>query len=111
MPVAVAPVVPRVAGERAIEVELRRGGHRGQAALADGRVDGPVVMRQWQANGLKPHLVHGFKIPRDPKFVEKLEDIVGPYISPPEHALARWYCAATRRAKCRRWTARSPECR
>ncbi len=46
-----------------------------------------TVMRHWQANGLKPHLVRGFKISRDPKFVEKLEDIVGLYISPPEHAL------------------------
>lgn len=46
-----------------------------------------TVMRHWQANGLKPHIVRGFKISRDPKFVEKLEDIVGLYMSPPEHAL------------------------
>jgi transposase len=46
-----------------------------------------TVMRHWQANGLKPHLVRGFKISRDPKFVEKLEDIVGLYMSPPEHAI------------------------
>ena len=45
------------------------------------------VLRIWQANGLKPHLVKTFKISRDPKFVEKLEDIVGLYRSPPEHAL------------------------
>ena len=46
-----------------------------------------TVMRHWQANGLKPHLVRGFKVSRDPKFVEKLEDIVGLYMSPPEHAI------------------------
>ena len=46
-----------------------------------------TVMLHWQANGLKPHLVRGFKISRDPKFVEKLEDIVGLYLSPPEHAV------------------------
>jgi transposase len=46
-----------------------------------------TVMRHWQANGLKPHLVRGFKVSRDPQFVEKLEDIVGLYMSPPEHAL------------------------
>lgn len=46
-----------------------------------------TVMRHWQANGLKPHLMRGFKVSRDPKFVEKLEDIVGLYMSPPEHAL------------------------
>ncbi len=46
-----------------------------------------TVMGHWQANGLKPHIVRGFKVSRDPKFVEKLEDIVGLYMSPPEHAL------------------------
>ena len=46
-----------------------------------------TVMRHWQANGLKPHIVRGFKVSRDPKFVQKLEDIVGLYMSPPEHAL------------------------
>ncbi len=50
-------------------------------------VSASTVMRHWQANGLKPHLVRGFKVSRDPKFVEKLEDIVGLYMAPPEHAL------------------------
>jgi transposase len=35
----------------------------------------------------QPHVVRGFKVSRDPQFVEKLEDIVGLYMSPPEHAL------------------------
>ncbi|MCM2290441.1 MAG: IS630 family transposase [Sulfuritalea sp.] len=46
-----------------------------------------TVLKVWQANGLKPHLVETFKVSRDPKFVEKLEDIVGLYMSPPEHAI------------------------
>jgi len=50
-------------------------------------VSAASVSRHWRANGLKPHLVRGFKISRDPRFVEKLEDIVGLYMSPPEHAL------------------------
>ena len=50
-------------------------------------VSASTVMRHWQAHGLKPHIVRGFKVSRDPKFVEKLEDIVGLYMSPPEHAL------------------------
>jgi transposase len=50
-------------------------------------VSAASVSRHWRAHGLKPHLVHGFKVSRDPKFVEKLEDIVGLYMSPPEHAL------------------------
>jgi len=50
-------------------------------------VSAASVSRHWRANGLKPHVVRGFKISRDPQFVEKLEDIVGLYMSPPEHAL------------------------
>ncbi len=50
-------------------------------------VSAASVSRHWRAHGLKPHLVRGFKVSRDPKFIEKLEDIVGLYLSPPEHAL------------------------
>lgn len=50
-------------------------------------VSAASVSRHWRANGLKPHLVRGFKVSRDPKFIEKLEDIVGLYMSPPENAL------------------------
>ena len=50
-------------------------------------VSDTTVHRIWKAHGLKPHLVKRFKVSRDPKFVEKLEDIVGLYMSPPEHAL------------------------
>lgn len=46
-----------------------------------------TVLKVWQANGLKPHLVETFKVSRNPKFVEKLEDIGGLYMSPPEQAL------------------------
>ena len=50
-------------------------------------VSGASVSRHWRTHGLKPHLVRGFKVSRDPKFAEKLEDIVGLYMSPPEHAM------------------------
>ncbi len=50
-------------------------------------VSAASVSRHWRANGLKPHLVRSFKVSRDPKFIEKLEDIIGLYMSPPEHAL------------------------
>jgi transposase len=50
-------------------------------------VSDTTVLRIWRANGLKPHVVKGFKVSRDPKFAEKLQDIVGLYLSPPEHAL------------------------
>jgi transposase len=45
------------------------------------------VRRIWQAHGLKPHLINTFKVSNDPQFAEKLEGIVGLYLSPPEHAI------------------------
>lgn len=45
------------------------------------------VRRIWKAHGLKPHRVTGFKLSNDPQFVEKLEDIVGLYLNPPEHGI------------------------
>jgi transposase len=45
------------------------------------------VRRIWHAHGLKPHLVRSFKLSNDPDFIEKLENIVGLYLNPPEHAI------------------------
>ena len=45
------------------------------------------VRRIWHSHGLKPHRVESFKISNDPEFAEKLQDIVGLYLNPPEHAL------------------------
>ncbi len=46
-----------------------------------------MVHRVWKANGLKPHLAKTFKVSNDPHFLEKLVDVVGLYLDPPEHAL------------------------
>ena len=46
-----------------------------------------MVSRVWRANGLKPHLTRTFKVSNDPRFAEKLVDVVGLYLDPPEHAL------------------------
>lgn len=53
--------------------------HLGISASAVGRI--------WRAHGLKPHRVKSFKLSNDPDFIAKLEDIVGLYLDPPEHAL------------------------
>ncbi len=45
------------------------------------------VQRIWHANGLKPHLIETFKLSNDPHFIEKLEDVVGLYMNPPENAI------------------------
>ncbi len=50
-------------------------------------VSAASISRHWRAKGLKPHLVRSFKVSRDPKFIEKLEDVVGLYLAPPEHAI------------------------
>jgi transposase len=46
-----------------------------------------TVNRIWQANNIKPHLNKTFKLSRDPKFVEKLTDVVGVYLNPPDNAI------------------------
>lgn len=46
-----------------------------------------TVRRVWRDNGLKPHLTKTFKVSNDPDFAEKLVDVVGLYMNPPEHAL------------------------
>ena len=58
---------------------------RSMAAVAG--VSEASVRRIWQAHGLKPHRVASFKVSNDKRFTEKLEDIVGLYLDPPEHAL------------------------
>jgi transposase len=45
------------------------------------------VLRIWRCFGLKPHLVKGFKLSKDPMFVEKVRDIAGLYLNPPDHAI------------------------
>src|SRR5271155_5668071 len=45
------------------------------------------VQRIWRAHGLQPHKVRQFKLSNDPKFVEKLRDVVGLYVDPPAHAI------------------------
>ena len=46
-----------------------------------------AVQRIWRAHGLRPHKVQQFKLSSDPKFVDKLRDVVGLYVDPPAHAI------------------------
>ena len=45
------------------------------------------VQRIWRAHGLQPHRVRQFKLSNDPRFVDKLRDVVGLYVDPPAHAI------------------------
>jgi transposase len=46
-----------------------------------------AIVRIWRAFGLQPHRTETFKLSTDPLFIEKVRDIVGLYLNPPEHAL------------------------
>lgn len=59
---------------------------RSTMARATGLSDS-TVGRIWREYGLQPHRVETFKLSNDPQFVEKLHDIVGLYLSPPQHAI------------------------
>lgn len=50
-------------------------------------VSASMVGRVWKANGLKPHLGKSFKVSNDPHFVDKVIDVVGLYLNPPEHGI------------------------
>jgi len=50
-------------------------------------VSAATVQRIWSSRGLKPHLVKTFKLSNDPKFEQKLIDVVGLYLNPPEGAV------------------------
>ncbi len=49
-----------------------------------------TVNRVWQINDINPHLQKHFKRSRDPKFVEKLTDVVGLYLNPQDKAIVLW---------------------
>lgn len=66
------------------------------------------VHRVWQSVGLKPHLFNTFKVGNAPHFEEKLHDVVGLYLDPPESAAV--FCV-DEKAQSRRWTGPSRDCR
>jgi transposase len=66
------------------------------------------VRRIWQAFGLKPHLVKSFKLSTDPMFVEKVRDITGLYLNPPEKQLSFVWM---KRVKPKPWNAHNRFCR
>jgi transposase len=66
------------------------------------------VQRIWRSHGLQPHRVRQFKLSTDPKFVQKLRDVVGLYIDPPAHAIVLSF---DKKAKSRRLIAPSRACR
>jgi transposase len=58
---------------------------RGMAAATG--MSQTAISRIWRAFGLKPHLVDTWKLSTDPQFIDKVRDVVGLYLNPPENAL------------------------
>ena len=79
----VAEVVYKTLKER--PEEANQWTMRSMAKAAD--VSKDVVHRIWRTYGLQPHRQGHFKLSTDPFFVEKVRDIVGLYLNPPEHAM------------------------
>jgi putative transposase len=58
-----------------------------RTAARDAQLSPPTVHRIWRAFGLQPHRERHFKLSTDPFFVEKVSDIVGLYLNPPDKAM------------------------
>jgi putative transposase len=58
-----------------------------RSIAAETKLSKSTVQRVWKAFGLQPHRQKHFKISTDPFFVEKVRDIVGLYLNPPDHAI------------------------
>jgi hypothetical protein len=67
-----------------------------------------TVQQVWSARGLKPHRVETFKLSNDPKFEEKLVDVVGLYLNPPEKAIV---LCTDEKSPCRHSIAPRHRCR
>ena len=90
-PSRVAPLGPEVAERIVARTSSKPPGERTHwtgALMAEAcGISASAVHRIWRAHGLQPHKVKQFKLSNDPKFVEKLRDVVGLYVDPPAHAI------------------------
>lgn len=82
-PAQVAAVV-----EATLHTTPKEATHWSTRTMAEAHSLSPAsVQRIWEAHGLQPHRTETFKLSRDTHFVEKLRDVVGLYLNPPEKAL------------------------
>jgi len=87
--------IPRISQRRVREIvhatlhtKPNNATHWSTRTMAEARgVSEATVRRIWKRHGLKPHLTETFKLSRDKRFAEKLHDIVGLYLNPPDRAL------------------------
>jgi transposase len=111
------PGAPRRIGDEAIADTIRRtletrppgATHWSLRSMAAAAGHAPsTIHRIWKAFGLQPHRAETFKLSADPLFVEKVRDIVGLYLDPPDRAVV---LCVDEKSQTRRWTAPSRSCR
>jgi transposase len=85
---AIAPEVVKRVVEATLHTTPRGATHWTTRTMAAARgLSHMTVHRIWQQHGLQPHRLESFKLSRDRHFVEKLRDVVGLYLNPPDRAL------------------------
>ncbi len=90
-PSRIARLAPEVA-ERVVALTLTAAPGEATHWTADAMaaasgISASAVRRIWRAHGLQPHRFRQFKLSNDPKFADKLHDVVGLYVDPPAHAI------------------------
>jgi transposase len=87
-PRKITPALEAEVVRKTLEEKVPRGTHWSTRLMAKQTGLHPTqISRIWRAHGLKPHRVKTFKLSRDPRFLEKLREVVGLYVAPPERAI------------------------
>jgi len=87
-PRRITPAMEAEIIRRTLETEPPVGTHWSTRLMAaDAGVHHATISRIWRAYGLQPHRVEFFKLSKDPQFVEKLRDVAGLYMNPPDRAV------------------------
>jgi len=87
-PQALTPQKVKVIVEATLQTTPKDATHWSTRTMAQAQgVGKSTVQRIWDAQGLKPHRVETYKLSRDKRFVEKLTDVVGVYLNPPDKAV------------------------
>jgi len=87
-PAAISPAKVGRIVEATTQTRPRGATHWSTRSMAKAQgVSHATVQRIWEAHGLQPHRARTFKLSRDKRFVEKLTDVVGVYLNPPDKAV------------------------
>lgn len=87
-PASISPAKVRRIVKATTQTRPRGATHWSTRTMAEAQgISHATVQRIWDAHGLQPHRVKTFKLSRDKRFVEKLTDVVGVYLNPPDKAV------------------------